>query len=63
MGVLRGTGNHLPAPVTGISLEQPLNGGLGRAGLALQEGGAARHTILHRFHGILVGWGMRGRCV
>lgn len=49
---------NLSAPVTRISLEQPLNSGLGRAGLALQEGCAAGHTILHRLHGILVGIGV-----
>lgn len=51
----------LSAPVAGISLEEPLNCGLGRAGLALQEGGTAHHTILHRLHGILVGIGVEPR--
>lgn len=58
---LWGTGSHLAAPVTGISLEQPLHGSLGRAGLALKEGCAPGHTILHRLHGVLIGCTARGR--
>lgn len=45
---------NLTAPVTGVSLEQPLNGGLGRARLALEESRAASHSVLHRLYGILV---------
>lgn len=55
-----GTGSHLAAPVTGISLEQPLHGSLGRAGLALKEGCAPCHTVLHRLHGVLIGCRARG---
>lgn len=58
---LWGTGNHLTAPVTGISLKQPLHSGLGRARLALEEGGAACHTVLHGLHGVLVGCRTRER--
>ena len=57
---LWGTGSHLAAPVTGISLEQPLHGSLGRAGLALEEGCAPGHAVLHRLHGVLIGCGATG---
>lgn len=54
---------HLSAPVTEVSLEQPLDSGLRRARLALEESGTAGNTILNGLYRVLVGCRARGRCV
>ena len=45
---------YLFPTVAVVLLQQPLDAGLGRAGLALQEGGAALHPVLHGLHCVLV---------
>lgn len=50
-----GASAHLFPAVAVVSLQMPLDEGVRRARLALQEGAASLHAVLHHLQGVLIG--------